>query len=43
MGGTVIDSLIITLGLDGADYKKGAEDVLVTNKKVIDHSNVMAI
>ena len=43
MAGTVIDSLIVTLGLDGADYKKGAEDVLVTNKKVMDHSNVMAI
>jgi hypothetical protein len=42
MTGTVIDSLIVTLGLDGSDYKKGADDVLVTNKKVMDKSNTMA-
>ena len=42
MAGTVIDSLIVTLGLDGSNYKKGAEDATKTNKQLRDDAGSTA-
>jgi hypothetical protein len=36
MSATVIDSLVVTLGLDGSNYKKGAQDNAQDNKKLRD-------
>ena len=38
MAGTVIDSLIVTLGLNDADYKKGVAGATDANKKLRDDS-----
>lgn len=36
MAGTVIDSLIVMLGLDGSQFRKGASDVVQDNKRIRD-------
>lgn len=42
MAGTVIDSLVVQLGLDGSNYKQGAADATASNKKMRDDAETTA-
>jgi muramidase (phage lysozyme) len=42
MSGTVIDSLIMQLKLDGSDFRKGADDAVKANKDITDSATTTA-
>jgi muramidase (phage lysozyme) len=42
MSGTVIDELVMKLGLDGSDFRKGADDAVKANKSLRDSATTTA-